>query len=603
MVRFSTIIIFLFIFQTFASMQSIDSYNFYDVSPLVDDNSAISKKIVLTGHVFPIDSSGLYWLESNPLSIDTGMFLYLPPSPHGIQLYLNGNQIYRWGSGISSECYANYRGVAVSLNNEFLNADSNIVTIALTSDGARTALPPLEIGEFSDVSKKAFWISLFNHILIIVFVGIALFVIVFLIFYYLFSPENHKVQILFLTLFCLSFILTYSMFVFNNFHFDQVLLFKISRIGSIGMSLTLLLYISEVAKVLNGNLARSIISIAYLPYFFTILMGSSKFEINGTFFAASNTLIMPLLLVGLVLLIIGFIIHRKIETVLTFIAYLFMLTSVFSDVYYMIHFNQPIFWKIPYGYFIMIMGGVASFIYQRSRAIEMSDLNLKKVRKEKSVLQLDHDSDSQIIHSFSNSFSAITELVDGGLTRVDNKIDIHLFHLFKYYSIHSQNMFYYDKNRRSELTLWFDAFSLSDSINDTRGAYLILAEESGIELIQNYKFESFPPLLWGDKAAVLQVIANSLLLASVIEKESISITVEYISYEGLQISLNGSDEDFTTSFIGAISDGFANEKYNTASVVLKELFVHLDSKFIKSFIDSKTAVVTIPMSISEEESS
>ncbi len=128
-----------------------------------------------------------------------------------------------------------------------------------------------------------------------------------------------------------------------------------------------------------------------------------------------------------------------------------------------------------------------------------------------------------------------------------------------------------------------------------------MAEESGVELVQKLKFESFPPLLWGDKTAVLQVIANSLILSSMIEKESLTITVEYISYEGLQITLQGSDDDFSKQFIDSLNVGLVNDKYSTVVTVMIELFNHLDAKYIVSFIDSKSVVATIPMSISEEE--
>jgi len=599
MMRYSTIIIILLV-QLVASMESIDSFHFFDTCPLESGFNESSDAKISNDDVFPIDSAGQYWLQTLPLSIDSGAYLYLPPSPHGIQLYLNGYQIYRWGNGVESGCYANYDGEIVSLNQEFLKEDTNIITMALISDGARTTLPPMEIGTFDEVSKKAFWITLFNHSLIIVVIGIAVFVLFFLTFYLLFSITEIRSQTLFLALFCLSLILTYSMFLFNNYHFDQVLLFKIARVGSLCMSLTLLLYVTAVTKMLNGAIPRVILLIAYLPYLGLIVAGTTKFEINGVFFAASNTIIMPLLLVGFILLLIGLIRYRKLEIVFTFTAYIFLMVAVFSDVTYMIRFQQPLFWKIPYGYFVMILGGVASLIYQRSRTIENSIVNLEKISQEKSELQGGIDSDTHLIHSFVNSFTSISQLGELQFSQIESVMTDPFFPLFQYYRIYSQNMFYFDKIRRSELTLWYDAFNISKEINELDKAFSILAEESGVGLEQNYKMESFPPLLWSDQMAVLQVVANSLLLASVIEKDSITITIEYISYEGLLISLDGSDDGFSTDFLESLSTGFVNGKYSTEAVVLSELLSQLDSKYIVSFINPKVVVGTIPMSISEE---
>jgi len=110
-------------------------------------------------------------------------------------------------------------------------------------------------------------------------------------------------------------------------------------------------------------------------------------------------------------------------------------------------------------------------------------------------------------------------------------------------------------------------------------------------------------LVWGDQQAVFQIIANAIILAIEIEEGALLVQIRYISYEGLEIVVQGSSHGFGNRMREVIESGQWNNLTHPVAVVLRELLTQLDAQFV--VVDSdvpnlpERIRVTLPLKLSE----
>lgn len=538
------VFLFLIMLVTFTSAELIqlDNLKFFS-----SDSAAAHE---YNGGILPIDSAGKYRLTVQLPSIQEGTYLYLAPSPYGVSIAFNGNLVYEWGVEDSLRSLANYSAETILLPAAFIK-DSNLLEISIISDGTRIAFPKMFIGSFDEVSRKCFWTTLFNHNIIMVIVGIALFSFIFLLLY-LYLVKFKDDSLVFLALFCLALVAEYAIFVFNHYNFDQVLFFKIGRIGGVMMSLTLFLFITSMTGLLKKYTYRLIVSAAFVPYIILILQGTTKFEINVVFNAASHTLIFPLFIVGLILMIVSMGKSQRVEVVCMLVPYLILMGTVFSDLGYLILFRQPPFWKIPYGYLVMVAGGIFSILFKRTRQTGMYFIDSDRLKGEIAALESSRDEEMQVMHRFLNEFSMTSKYAEISFSKLFHTVSDEqssselklLYSTFINFHVNSLNMIFLDKIRQDELYLWFDGFSLTHLLEKKISTFSWIAEEKGVELRVVAKKHTFPPLVWGDQQAVFVVLSNIIICAVEVEATLLRVELRYIPYEGLEVTVQGTLENF-----------------------------------------------------------
>lgn len=591
---------------TWAELTPIENYDFYDVDSI--ELIAGSKARPYHGGVLPIDTAGTYYLITTIPRFKSTQYLQLSPSPYAVRLFFNGEMVYQWGDGNDIPCLADYRSEVVPLP-DYLQADSgdNILLVEFQSDGARISFPHVSYGAFEEVTKKSFWITFLNLDMIQIIVGIGLYSTLFLLIFSILVKGDER--ILFFALFCLSLVATFSMFPLNSYHFDQVLLFKIGRIGGVMMSLTMFLFITSITSLLNKFTYRLIVVAAFVPYVMFILDGSTKHNINTVFNAASHTLIFPLLIVGLIMLIISMVQKFRVEVTVLLVPYLILMGAVFSDMGYSIQFRQPLFWKIPYGYLAMVAGGMFVILYTRTRLSGQYKVTSDRFKDALDVLKRENEKSENILRGFLAEFSSISHSADLSFTRLDEMITAikgreeleYLYSTFLTFHISSHNLIYLDKIKQGELYLWYDGFSLMNMLERRLNSLKWISEEKGVELKIAARKRTFPPLVWGDQVAVFQVLANAILCSTEIEKELLQVDMRYIAYEGLEIVIGGNEELFAEKVISLLSSGELNGVLSPIALVFKELVVRLDCTVTRSDdqSDYSSVVILIPLKLSE----
>jgi hypothetical protein len=601
------VFLFLLCFLSFtqAGLNQLREFVFFGTHP--DSVLLDSTEELYSGGILSIEQAGTYYLRTEINSNSIDKYLYIAPSPYSLSLYLNDHIIYEWGKPQSVKTIANYDAEVVHLPNEFFTDSSNTLLIEFYSDGARIAPPQLQIGSFDETHKKKFWISLLNHQMIQIIVGIGVFSFLFL-FLYLVLVRFEDRSLLFLALFCLGLVATYSMFILNSYHFDQVLLFKIGRIGGVSMSLTLFLFVSTITGYLKQHTYRLIVSAAFVPYVFMIISSGSKFEINGVFNAATNTLIFPLFIVGLIMLIVSIVKSHRLELIAVLIPYLILMGAVFSDMGYMLQFQQPNFWKIPYGYLTLVAGGTYYILYTRTRKSGQFTAETNRLETAIETLKTSQKSNTLIMHRLLSEFATVSRHSEKTFKILMRKFENSegneevstLYHLFLNFYIYSHNMIYFDKIKQGELYLWNDGFSLSAMFDNRLDAFEWIAEEKGVELQMIAKKHTFPPLVWGDQQAVLIAISNLIITAVEIERHLLRVKIHYIPYTGLEITIRGNDDKFSEQFESLIKERVYHDEPFGLAIVLDELSSRLDAKFefIQNREESYTSFI-IPLKLSE----
>lgn len=596
----------LFVTTLFAELTSVENYSFYDVPTIEDIDHGTGK--MYDGGVLPIDTAGTYYLVTSLPRFDKDSYLQLNPSPYAVRIFYNEKLVYQWGDGDSIPCMANYRAEVIPLP-LYLQSDSskNSLIIEFESDGARISFPNVSFGSFEEISKSSFLITFLNLDMIQIIVGIGVFCTLFLVLFNILVKGDEKIH--FLALFCLSLVATFSMFLLNSYHFDQVLLFKIGRIGGVMMSLTMFLFLTSITSLLNKFTYRLIVVAAFVPYVMFILDGTSKHGINTVFNAASHTLIFPLLIVGLIMLIISMVQKFRLEVTVLLIPYLVLMGAVFSDMGYSIQFRQPLFWKIPYGYLAMVAGGMFVILYTRTRLSGQYKVTSDRFKDSLDLMKSENEKSANILRGFLAEFSSISHTADLSFSRLDEIVEDrkgqeelgYLYSTFLSFHISSHNLIYLDKIKRGELYLWYDGFSLMTMMDRRINSLRWISEEKGVELQINAKKRSFPPLVWGDQVAVFQVLANVILCATEIEKELLRVDLRYISYEGLEIVVAGNEEKFSEKLLSLLSSGELNGALSPIALVFKELVVRLDCTVVQSEQSSEYSSVNIliPLKLSE----
>lgn len=594
------IFLFLFMLVTFTSadLMPLEDLRFY---------TSDSDSVVYNGGILPIDSAGTYRMVTSFSGVDSGSYLFVAPSPHALTIRLNGHQIYEWGSENSLHCLANYDAETIALPDEFLT-DTNQLVITLVSDGTRVAFPSMMIGSFDEVSVKSFWISLLNHDFIIVIVGVAVFSFLLLAFY-IYLVRFKDESLLFLALFCLALVAEYAMFVFNHYTFDQVLFFKIARIGGVMMSLTLFLFITSMTGFLKKYTYRLIVSAAFVPYVMLILNGASKFEVNVVFNAASHTLIFPLFIVGLILMILSMGKSQRVEVVCMLVPYLVLMGTVFSDLNYLILFRQPAFWKIPYGYLVMIAGGIFAVLFKRTRQTRMYFLDSDRLKAEITALKDFREDEQKIQHRFLSEFSVTSKHAETSFSKLfsmvsseENSSELKLLYsTFINFHLNSLNMIFLDKIQQDELYLWFDGFSLTNILEKKISTFSWIAEEKGVELRLVAKKHTFPPLVWGDKQAVFLVLSNIIISAVEVEATLLRVELRYIPYEGLEVTVQGTEEDFARELRDLLSTTKLHNETYPIAVVFKDIAARLDCDLEIVAVNKSIDIIrfVVPLKLSE----
>ncbi len=589
--------IYTFIFLTLTCLSSLYAKEQFK-SPVIL-SLADSTITPYSGGVLPVDKPGEYELITS-FEIDNSIIhpaFFIAPFPFPVVISINGEQIYSWGDGGNTKFMANYSAVALTLPDKLIK-DSNRFVLRFYTDGTQTKLPDFWIGEKISAQKRAFWQTLLNFSIIRAIVLIALFSTLLLLFYYFFSERKEKLTLI-LSIFSLSVAGGYSIFIFNNYWFDEVTLFKIARSFHMIMSFTLIYFVSELTGYFKNRLLKYVIACAFLPYVVLTILSSSKMEINYIFNMATHTAIMPLLLIGVGMLSVAAIKRGETRARVMLAAYSVFIFTAFSDLFSQINFEIPFFWKIPYGYAFLLLTGMIVAIADRVKNQKQITDECIAVKAQLQRFDTEQQQTTELIvkltHYIEHSVSALDNYLMNNLDGFSDCKYPEIRGFIEYIrGIKFGKSFLVDINDESEI--WYDSFNLLEHLESFIAFYRMRDSDTAEKINFNIEKENIPNEVWADKAVMFRIYDITIFLCQ--HKEHlINYSFSYHDEE-LLIDLTIENSTLTSEYLHDICTIRSNEKlYSNQFIKFLHKLILLMSGTINCNCDNSIHKISIVVPI------
>jgi hypothetical protein len=601
-----TILIPLFIFLSIHTLFAKNSMGETSLSPLNDTGSIIYK-----GGVLPLSEEGEYELSTNFLldsSIHSPSF-FIAPSPYPIEVFINGISIYSWGNGKKCGTMASYSANAINIPQKIL-LDKNSILIKFYTDGSKTVFPQFWVGEKIIAEKEAFWQTLFNLSIIRAIALMSLFMAPMLLFYFFFSGRKNFLTLQ-LSFFAFSVAIGYSNFIFNNYWFNELIVFKIARFSNLLMAVSLIFLVVDISNIFTKKIYKLVLVLVFLPYGISIIFAASRKDMNHIFNLASNTLIMPLLVLGFMLLIIASFRKGDIKNRLILIFYTIFIILGFGDLSSQIKFELPYFWKIPYGYALLLFSGIIAALVERVRLL--SSVKKELIRTEQKVLNLESEN---IIRN--EIFATLTKYQEISINSTESFLVDNLlgYSSGKHPELHG--FFEYTRGFKlgrsygldigDESDVWYEKFDLYEHLNSFIAFYEMRENQEGEECSFGIDKTNMPQFIWGD-SVVMFILYDVLLSVLKSQKQIVKchfyskrdvLQVEFTSPNGLPVDL--CDKILKSLPIARLADNQATN-YNNQLIGFFHKLLETESGNIECYKDEigSQILVTIPVKRVEEQ--
>ncbi len=331
-----------------------------------------------TGQLLDFSKRGVYCLttkitydEKNSPSTPT---LFIGPCSYSVIVTLNGLELYRWGDFKHPVSMTNFAANAIVLSN--ISNGENHLKFYFYSDGKSMPLPHFYVSDYAVVAKASATQTLFNLYLIQGIGIIALFSSL-VFFGYSAAAKFQEHDILYFSFFAFTIFMGYGHFIMNSPTSNDLLWFKISRIGYAFAAFLLFLFSCEYTTLLTKKKwvkgAKTFFSLTLIVVTFLFFESKNQGILNERFALFSQLYILPLLFLGYFLLIRTAMKKKKITTLIILGGYSLFLLGTIHDIIFVVLEKEPYFWMTPYGYFMIITAIIYSLIFRYYHGIKIRE--------------------------------------------------------------------------------------------------------------------------------------------------------------------------------------------------------------------------------------
>lgn len=494
---------------------------------LLNSDSTIVEEVEYDGTMPDLSTPGIYRLSAevfaSPGECDSTISISFGPCSFSTVVNLNGEQVYRWGELNTAPTMTNFGAVVIDLPG--FHEGANLLEFYFYSDGQSAPLPVIHIGNYKEMALEASHQTLFNLYFIQAIAVIALFAA---LFFFTFSAATkfHDRDVLYFAFFAFSITAGYAHFLMNSPISNDLLWFKISRIGYLFAPLFLFLFSSEFTKLLRSKKLRIILSIITLLLVTYFGMSENKAILNQRFEIFSILYIIPFLFLSFSLIVKR--LHKKKSLSLWFIliGFIFFLVATFVDISFVVRHKDPYCWITPYGYFFLISSILVSV------TLRYGDLFAKLVEAKSNLIQSNNELQqaNEQIHKESNSRERFLKTVahefrtplngmvgalslvtaENSLSEITKEYITIFRHSFYRFKLVVQNILDYQQLQDRSIELQVGIFSLEEMLKSISALYKGEAKSKNISFLVFVAGDPLPQYLMGDADRVSLVLNNIL---------------------------------------------------------------------------------------------
>lgn len=610
-------IIFLFLFilteNTLGSIDPMSELLISTVSfPTKEFSASKAEMVPFRNGKLPISGKGYYFLQGI-LKPDFSRELHsllITPSVYPYYVYINGKEVYRWGYGEKSKFKSNYNA-EVFVIEPLLNRDSeNNFLLCFYTDGEKTPLPHFYIGDYNEVSKKAYIQTLFNQQIIMGLVVCAFFAAVLFLGYFLVSGKREQ-EVLFFVLTSLFFVFSYLNIFLSSQIFDELTIVKISRFSLLMIPFFLLRFVQSYT-----GLFKKYINFFWIPFFIAITAGiymaffKERNDVNKFFILMQIFVAIPELITVLILFLIDFNRNTRKDKYIIYVGFFVLTITALRDIYFSTNSLTPYVWIIPYGFFAQLFT-IALSITIRQRAMYINTLDYKdkleganiQIKNEAAKRERFLDTVASELRSPMNGLEERIHDMEKEKEPYFNSIS----GAFRRIRITLNNIFDYVAIRDGQLRILDYDFDLYATLDVLNGFYFEMAKKKSLTFSMMYDKKIVPRYMHGDKEHLVQVMDNLLHNAIKYTKDGgVSCSISYRNSElifSVSDTGEGINEEGKNAFRKAIStDQYISfsEKYEgvglglaITDMIVRKMRGRIN---LESYVEKGTIIlVTIPL--------
>ena len=328
-----------------------------------------------TGQLLDLSKRGIYCITTTIIHDDKDSpvipTLFISPCSYSVIVTLNDLELYRWGDFKNPVSMTNFAANAIVLSN--LRNGENRLIFYFYSDGKSLPLPRFYIDDYTQVASASARQTLFN-LYFIQGIGIIALFSSLLFFGYSAASKFHEHDILYFSFFAFSIFMGYSHFIMNSPTSNDLLWFKISRVGYALAAFLLFSFSCEymlLAKKMWIKRVRAFFTLSLIVTIFLLSVSNNQGILNERFTLFSVFHILPLLFMGYFILILNATGREEKHTIIPIIGgYSLFLMGTIHDIIFVVLEKEPYFWVTPYGYFMIITAIIYSLILRYYNGIK-----------------------------------------------------------------------------------------------------------------------------------------------------------------------------------------------------------------------------------------
>jgi len=318
--------------------------------------------------------------------------LVLYPFAYPTDVFLNGHLIHRQGisPGMDSSYYSSFayttRTIPIPVGEI---SPEQTVSIEIHSYPVFETTPPAlpYAKTCREAESIAFSKNLFNVYLIDAAV-ISAFMLALYFFFLTVARRDTARTTLFFALACIGFGFSYLPILLAHDGWAEEFFFRISRMGILLSSISLTMFFSELTGILKSNrIYHTAMIVVGVIAGLSLSTPVGHAAITGAFNLVTFTVVGPLLLLNLVLIILGIIIKKSVESRLLLLPFLFLIFASVIDIINSSSGSQPFAWMVPYGYIVVVIAIFFVLSWQQAALHQTIIVQRRKLEKRNTDLK------------------------------------------------------------------------------------------------------------------------------------------------------------------------------------------------------------------------
>jgi methyl-accepting chemotaxis protein len=356
--------------------------------------------------------------SSSDQAILTDPVLVVGPIDYPTNIFINGNLIYRYGVHEGRYVSTSYTSKAIPMSESILQSGKNIILLQAFPRGELNSPESLYIASYARGTRSAFYRNFFGSTLITALSTIALVIGTYFIFLFITDPD-HTRYYLYFALTCILFFAAYIEITFSYGAAAELLIKQASKIGfvlSLFFFIYFLIHYTGILKTFRKiKLGISIFAALTAAIFIFV---PSKAALDAVFSYVNMLYFFPFLVLGMTLILINFIKHRKFESFMLILGISFVVAAAFHDIMYIVVIPGP-----PYAY--LTAYGFTGLILSIFIVLSLRQASLRKVSKKQATdLISSFDKQSDLIDKVTNLIADLRDSSDILDTQISNSFQI-----------------------------------------------------------------------------------------------------------------------------------------------------------------------------------